>query len=331
MNHPFDGVSRRKALGAMAAAAAGLLGLKSVASAQKIELQVTSNGLGEEGAGVATTLAVGEEGAVTNALGETGVAEAKPATTEPFGEEAGSVTSQAVPGLETGVKGGPATTAKGEAGTATTDALNEDAGPATTALREGGVITKALREAGGGAGVAIVTVPPDTTELNDKQMQSIWVEMGDKEAMKGVQGCAMLYGAKKAVPFLKDNLKVTEEKDGPVDAKTIAAMIAKLDSEDFEEREKAEADLAKIGEPVASAIQKALRETKSAEQRMRLQRLAEKVKEPADRIQARRGLEVLLALGTPEAKELIETLSKGSDKAWLSGEAKSALERFSKK
>ena len=40
---------------------------------------------------------------------------------------------------------------------------------------------------------------------------------------------------------------------------------------------------------------------------MRLQRLVEKVKEPADRIQARRGLEVLIALGTPEAKELVET------------------------
>jgi hypothetical protein len=330
MNHPFDGVSRRKALGAMAAAAAGLLGLKSVANAQKIEIGVTSNALGEEGGGVATTLALGEEGAMTKALGEAGGVDAKPATTEPFGEEAGSVTSQAVPGLETGVKGA-VTKAKGEDAGPATDAVNEGGGPATGALNEGGIVTKALREGGVGAGAAIVTVAPDTTELTDKQMQGVWTEMGDKDAMKGVQGCAMLYGAKKAVSFLKDNLKAKEEKEGPVDAKTVAALIAKLDSEDFEEREKAEADLAKIGEPVATALQKALRETKSAEQRMRLQRLVEKVKEPADRIQARRGLEVLIALGTPEAKELVETLSKGSDKAWLTGEAKSALDRFVKK
>jgi hypothetical protein len=322
MNHPFDGVSRRQALGAMAAAAAGLLGLKSVANAQKIEIK---------GGPIATTLALGEEGGVTNALGEAGGVDAKPPTTEPFGEEAGSVTSQAVPGLETGVKGA-VTKAKGEDAGPATEAVNEGGGPATGALREGGIITKALNEGGTGVpAVAIVTVAPDTTELTDKQMQGIWTEMGDKDSIKGVQGCAMLYGAKKAVAFLKDNLKAKEEKGGPVDAKTIADLIAKLDSEDFEEREKAEADLAKIGEPVATALQKALRETKSAEQRMRLQRLVEKVKEPAERIQARRGLEVLIALGTPEAKELVETLSKGSDKAWLTGEAKSALDRFSKK
>src|SRR5262245_19074985 len=105
MRHPFDGLNnsdqptRRAVLGTVAGAAAGLLGVAGVASADvQIQIQATTNAIGEEG-GIRITAALAEQGTA-------------PATTEPFGEEAGQVVSRAVPGLEDGGK--PATQAKGE-------------------------------------------------------------------------------------------------------------------------------------------------------------------------------------------------------------------------
>jgi hypothetical protein len=327
MRHPFDGVTRREALGTMAAVAAGALGLAGTARAQKL-----TEALGEGGA-VATTLAVGEEGAMTKALNEAGGNAA--VTTEPFGEEAGKVTSRMTPGLEDGKAPAPKPTDKeGEGGTGgvTTQAVGEEGGPATTAINEAGVpLTKALRENGAGGGRGIVPVHPDTQELKDEQLKTVWGELSDKDASKGVQACAELYGAKKVVPFLKENLKADKLKLPQADEKTVAKLIADLDADSFDVREQAEAELAKLGAGAAAAIEKAMSAAKSAEQKMRLARLLEKSKDQPALTQARRAVEVLVALRTDESKALLEALAKGDDKEWLTQAAKKGLQRAKEK
>jgi hypothetical protein len=330
MRHPFDGVNdpssanltRRSALGAMVA---GLVGVGTAAA------QIaTTNAIGEEGA-VATTRAVGEEGGrvpltaavneagvTTQALGEEGGA--RPASTEPFGEEAGRVVSRPAPGLEDGGKPNAQPTTK---------ALNEEGAVATTlVVGEEGGLTRALNENGG----PTVTVPvkPNTTELKDEQLKAVWADMAAAGPAKGVQACAVLYGSKNAVGFLKDNLKADRIKVPQADEKKVAGLIAALDSDTFDEREKADAELAKLGEAALAAIEKALRESRSPEQRMRLERLRDKIKDRSVTTQARRGLEVLVALRTPEAKELLEKLAKGDEKEWLTEAARQALARVPK-
>lgn len=322
MRHPFDGVNppaaadqhegltRRGALGQIAAAAAGLLGAAAVAQGQ------------------ITTLALGEEGATTNALGEEGAA--KLPTTEPFGEEAGKVLSRPAPGLEDAAKPMPPTKDKGE---------DAGPGPVTGALNEGGATTRALGEEGGmtrrrgedgGPIGPIVPVAPGTTDLTDKQLEPIWADMADKDAAKGVQACAILYGAKQAVPFLKLRLTAKVMKLPEVDAKTVAKLIADLDDEEFTTREKASVELGKLGSAVVPTLETALKNVKSNEQRMRLERLLEKAKDVSALTQAKRGLEVLVALKTAEAKELLENLAKGGEGEWLGQAAKSGLERVAK-
>jgi len=326
MRHPFDGVTRREALGAMAAAAAGALGLGAAARAQ-VRLTEALN----EGGAVATTLALGEEGAATKALGEAGGNAT--VTTEPFGEEAGKVTSRMAPGLEDGKAPAPKPTeAKNEDGVVSTQAVGEEGGPVTDALNEGGgPLTKALREGGRGVGAGIVPVHADTQELKDEQFKTIWGELSDKDAAKGVQACAELYGAKKVVPFLKDNLKADKLKLPQADEKTVAKLIADLDADGFDVREEAEAALAKLGAGAVAAIEKAMATAKSAEQKMRLTRLLEKSKDQPELTQARRAIEVLVALRTTEAKDLLEALSKGDDKEWLTQAAKKGLDRAKEK
>jgi hypothetical protein len=306
MRHPFDGVTRREALGAMAAAAAGALGLAAGARAQ-----------------VVTTLAVGEEGAATKALNEAGGNAPAGITTEPFGEEAGKVTSRMTPGLEDGKAPAPkATEAKGEdGGAASTEAVGEEGGPVV------GPITRRLGEAGRGTLRGIVPVHPDTQELKDEQFKAIWGELADKDSAKGVQACAELYGARKVVPFLKENLKADKLKLPQADEKTVAKLIADLDSDSFETREEAEAALAKLGAGAAAAIEVGLSKAKSAEQKMRLTRLLEKSKGQPELMQARRAIEVLVALRTDEAKELLEKLAKGDEKEWLTQAAKKGAQR----
>jgi hypothetical protein len=321
MRHPFDGVNpppgddqhegltRRGALGQMAAAAAGLLGAAAVAQGQV----VTTLALGEEGGGPGTT---------TKALNEEGAGAALP-TTEPFGEEAGKVLSRPAPGLEDAVKPAP-TKDKGEDGSPAPGV------PTTLALGEEGAMTRRRGEEGVGPGGPTVPVAPGTTDLTDKQLEAAWTDMADKEPVKGVQGCAILYGAKGAVPFLKDRLTARAMKLPEVDTKAVLKLIAELDSDEFLTREKASAELARLGPAAVPVLETSLKTVKSNEQRMRIERLLEKAKEVSALTQARRGLEVLVALKTPAAREVLENLAKGTEGDWLAQAAKSALERLAK-
>lgn len=338
MRHPFDGViggegeglTRRGALGHIAAAAAGALGLVSAASAQEI----STKAIGEEGGPpVKTTAAIGEEGAglTTKALREEGAAGM--VTTEPFGEEAGKVTSRFTPGMEDGGAGGPSTERVGEEGGPATAAVGEDGGPVATTLaigEEGGPSTRALGEEGGRPPGRIIPVKPNTTDLGDKQLEAVWADLASKDAAQGVQGCAVLYGDKKAVKFLGGKLTTDKVKMPETDPKKIAALIADLDSDDFSTRENATKALEQFGPAATALLEKAVADAKSAEQRMRLERLLQKSKDATALNQAKRGLEVLVALKTTEAKELLEKLAGGPEKEWLTQAAKQAFDRASK-
>jgi hypothetical protein len=316
MRHPFDGVngssednfSRRSALGAMVAATAGVLGWNSPADAQR------------DPPGMLTTLAMGGEGGAGVPL---------PATTEPFSEEAGKVVSRMTPGLEDGGTPQLATAALNEQGVATSEAKNEEGGVRTTrALGEEGGVTKARFEEGV---QPVIPVKPASVELKKEQLQTVWTDLSDKDAVKGVQACAVLYGAKNGLSFLKDNLTTDKIKLRHPNDKTIARLIADLDADDFDTRETAESTLSRMGPTAAVTLERALKASKSVEQTMRLGRLVEVVKNPPTLAQARRALEVLVALRTPEARELLEKLAKGDEAEWLTRAAREALERASRK
>ena len=49
-----------------------------------------------------------------------------------------------------------------------------------------------------------------------------------------------------------------------------------------------------------------------------------------ERLRQARALEVLEAMGTPEARTLLDELAKGAADAWLTRDAKTALERLGK-
>jgi len=210
----------------------------------------------------------------------------------------------------------------------TTQAVGEEAAATTRAVGEEGAMTKALGEAGGVALGQVVQVQPMSRDLTDAQLKAVWGDLGATDPGKGLQAAAVLYGSKQALTFLKDNLKFETAK---VDAAQLAKLVKDLDSDEFETRENAEKALEKLGMAALAALQAAIDDkATSMEVKMRAQRLVAKFKDNSPILLAQRGVEVLVALNTPEAKALIETLAKGPEGDLVVPVAKKALERIQK-
>src|SRR5262249_5840714 len=115
------------------------------------------------------------------------------------------------------------------------------------------------------------------------------------------------------------------------DPKRTAQLIDKLDDPEFAVREKATDELEQLHELVSAALNKALAAGPSLEARRRLEALLQRVQRrqhPAATMRALRGVEVLDAIGTPPARQQLETLTTGAPEALLTKEARAALERL---
>jgi hypothetical protein len=164
-------------------------------------------------------------------------------------------------------------------------------------------------------------------ELSQPELETEWSALRGEDAAKAHRAVWLLAAdPKHALPLLKEQLR-------PVPAgeeKQLARLIAQLDDDSFEVREKATQELAKL--PGAeSALRKALDGTASAEVRERARfalEARERAESSAEWAAALRALEVLEQLGTPEARDWLRTLAKGEPRARLTQEAKAALKRL---
>jgi len=130
---------------------------------------------------------------------------------------------------------------------------------------------------------------------------------------------------KEALTVLKDRIKPVESPD----ANKIAQLIKDLASDDFDTRKKADEELEKLGELAASALQKRLEEKPEFEVQRRIEELLDKLERPVtspEIIAQMRMIEVLERIGSPEARKLLDRLSKGADGSRITEDAKRALD-----
>jgi hypothetical protein len=165
------------------------------------------------------------------------------------------------------------------------------------------------------------------------QLAKCWDDLDKRDALLTAPARRTLIAADKdAVAFLKDRFKAREATD---EEKKIAKLIADLDEDDFEVRENASAELAKLGARAEMLLKKTLAETKSPEVRRRIEALLAKRTEEegptGDQLRQLRAVRVLEQIGTPEAHELLEGLSKQALPPAVAGEVKIALDRWKKK
>jgi hypothetical protein len=159
------------------------------------------------------------------------------------------------------------------------------------------------------------------------------------EALDG-RDAANAYRAMWSLALTADGvtLLVRELKDVAAEMKSrrdrITRLIAGLDADSFDEREKAMAELARMGPDVYDDLDRTLKAKPPLEQHRRIERLLRDMERPANPmpsglVRRLRGVEALEYAGTAEARATIERLTRAEDER-LKASALGSLARLKK-
>jgi hypothetical protein len=174
---------------------------------------------------------------------------------------------------------------------------------------------------------------PEAAKLTVKELEAICDDLKNADGAQAYLAVARLAAAgKESTLLLRERFK---GEPGP-DKQRIARLIADLDDESFEVREKASAALERLGTRAEAALNRALEKTESAEVRRRVERLLAKVKDssssrPSEELVKLRMLEALAKSDATEARDLLKELAKGDPEARLTREAKAALQLWDRR
>jgi hypothetical protein len=164
-------------------------------------------------------------------------------------------------------------------------------------------------------------------KLSEKDLKGIWSDLAGSDAAEAYAAIGRLVAdAARAVPFLQRNLRPV----AAADPKGVAKLLADLDSDEFETRDKAARELEKLGDAAEPHLREALKGKPSAEVRRTAELLLERLEGQAVRRGVLRALEALEYIGTPEAARVLEALARGVPGAWLTREAKATHDRLAK-
>jgi RNA polymerase sigma factor (sigma-70 family) len=162
---------------------------------------------------------------------------------------------------------------------------------------------------------------PRRADLSPRQLEESWSALAGTDAARAWEAILVLGSSEGTPSFLRERLRPVPG----VDERRLARLVADLDSDQFAERDRARAELEKLGESARAALRRALDGKPSAEVRRRVEALLDKLDEPKlspERLRAVRALEALEQLATPDARRLVEELAGGAPEAWLTREAK---------
>jgi WD40 repeat protein len=152
--------------------------------------------------------------------------------------------------------------------------------------------------------------------------QELWSDLSQQDAARAYRAMDRFVRSSASIAFFKERLNPARRADDAA----IARLLQDLDSDQFAVREKAQAELVKMGETIEACLRRALANWPTLELRRRVELLLEKLLGP--RLRAVRAVEVLERIDNPEARALLAELAKGDPAAELTTEANAALERL---
>jgi len=166
--------------------------------------------------------------------------------------------------------------------------------------------------------------------LTAADLDRLWTELANS-GTPAADAVEVLAGAPaQALAFLGPRIRAP----GPTaDVKRIAALIAKLDDDNFFERDTASKELQKLGLEALPQLRRAALETKSAEVRQRAEELLDKLRTAnptADQRRLQAVVSVLELIASNDARKLLEELAGGNAGGWLADEAQESLKRLRK-
>jgi RNA polymerase sigma factor (sigma-70 family) len=168
-------------------------------------------------------------------------------------------------------------------------------------------------------------------ELSPREITALYGTLGDEDFVKARRAMRLLMSSPRdSVAFLRMSLRPV----APVDARRIDRLIDDLENDKFAVREKATAELEKLGELAHPVLRKRLTSNPSLEVRRRIEQVLEATESRTRTPELRRSLravEVLVVAASPEAHELLKGLASGAPEAPLTQAAKAGLQRLDKR
>ncbi len=160
-----------------------------------------------------------------------------------------------------------------------------------------------------------------------KELKASWADLAGADSARAYAALAGLVGSPaRAVALLKEHLRPIV----PADARRLDRLLTDLGSGAFAAREKAARELRKLGLAAESALRRALAAGPGLEARRRIEGLLAQL-EASDQSRLGRAVEVLERIGTPAARQLLQTLAAGEAEARLTREAQAALRRLTER
>lgn len=166
--------------------------------------------------------------------------------------------------------------------------------------------------------------------VTEATLAARWADLGGPDAARAFQAAWDLAAAPAlAVTFLRQRVRPAE----PVSRRRLAELVADLDDDAFDVRERASHELAVLGPVAEAALRRALAQPPSLEVRRRVEHLLDAM-DPGhnpEQVRLLRALAVLEHAATPDARALLQSLAKGSPDATLTQEAKASLDRLTRR
>jgi WD40 repeat protein len=168
-------------------------------------------------------------------------------------------------------------------------------------------------------------------EVTARELDRLWQDLGGSDGTAVWQAIVGLGAAReKSITLFKDRLEPAKG----VEEEKVKQLVAELDSEQFEVRERATAALRKLGAAARPALEEGLKGSPAPEARKRIEALLEALGEQpltAEALRGVRAVAVLERIGSREARELLERLARGAASSQVTLEAREALQRLEKR
>jgi HEAT repeat protein len=172
---------------------------------------------------------------------------------------------------------------------------------------------------------SLVSAKDPERDLTAAELESLWSDLAGSDAAKAHRAIwSMVDAPGSSVAFLKARLPVLEAEPA-----RIAKLLADLDAESFGVRKKANVELEKLGESAVPALRERLEGEVTPEIRRRVETLL--AAQEAKQLRAVRALEVLENIRTEKAKKVLQKIGTGAPGLTLTQEAKTSLERLTKR
>jgi WD40 repeat protein len=164
---------------------------------------------------------------------------------------------------------------------------------------------------GGYDGTSLLwTLKPKLDRLPDAGIEPLWKVLQEEDSAAAYRAVwTLAEHPDQSIPFLKKQLRSSEP---AIDKDRLRQWLADLDSNDFQTREAASRELAKLGQAIEPNLRAALAKAESVEARRRLERLLEDLRseQSAEALQRSRAVRALELIGSPDAMEVLHTLRK---------------------